>query len=134
RAVLRRVAFIKAGGAAGVPLERMREALASLPAHRAPSARDWERLSERWRADLDERIESLQALRDRLSTCIGCGCLSLEACGLLNPEDEAGDDGAGARYLRAASPRSTTAMSRPDSPPRGSRSHASTIRSKSTSS
>ena len=100
RAVLRRVAFIQAGRAAGIPLEQIRAALGTLPANRTPTRRDWERLSRRWRADLDRRIATLQALRNRLTTCIGCGCLSIEACELLNPDDEAGKIGPGAHYLK----------------------------------
>ena len=99
RAVLRRIAFIQAGRAAGIPLAEVNAALARLPASRTPSRRDWERLSNRWRADLDERIATLQALRDRLTTCIGCGCLSIDRCELLNPDDEAAAEGAGAHYL-----------------------------------
>ncbi len=99
RAVLRRLAFIQAGRAAGVPLERIRTALSALPSNRTPTRRDWERLSKRWREDLETRIATLQALRDRLNTCIGCGCLSIDKCDLLNPEDEAATEGAGAQYL-----------------------------------
>jgi MerR family redox-sensitive transcriptional activator SoxR len=99
RAVLRRIALIKAGRAAGIPLERIRAALATLPAERTPTRRDWERLSRGWRDDLDARIATLEALRLRLTTCIGCGCLSIDACELLNPEDEAAELGAGAHYL-----------------------------------
>lgn len=99
RAILRRVAVVQAGRAAGIPLERIRAALATLPGHRAPTRRDWERLSRGWRDDLDRQIAVLQALRDRLATCIGCGCLSIDACELLNPDDEAGKTGAGAHYL-----------------------------------
>jgi MerR family redox-sensitive transcriptional activator SoxR len=101
RAVLRRIAFIQAGRAAGIPLAEVNAALARLPANRTPSRRDWERLSNRWRADLDERIATLEALRDRLTTCIGCGCLSIDRCELLNPDDEAAARGAGASYLTA---------------------------------
>jgi MerR family redox-sensitive transcriptional activator SoxR len=99
RAVLRRIAFIQAGRTAGIPLERIRAALSTLPERRTPSRRDWERLSKRWREDLETRIATLQALHDRLNTCIGCGCLSIDKCELLNPEDEAAAEGAGARYL-----------------------------------
>jgi MerR family redox-sensitive transcriptional activator SoxR len=99
RAVLRRIAFIQAGRAAGIPLERIGAALAQLPATRLPTRRDWERLSKSWRDDLEARIATLQALRDRLTTCIGCGCLSIDKCELLNPDDEAAEKGAGARYL-----------------------------------
>ena len=105
RAVLRRIAFVQAGRAAGVALAEIRDALAGLPTRRTPSREDWERLSNRWRDDLDSRIETLRSLRDRLTTCIGCGCLSIDRCELLNPEDEAAEHGAGAHYLREESPR-----------------------------
>ena len=105
RAVLRRIAFIQAGRAAGISLEQIGAALETLPRNRTPGHRDWERLSNRWRADLDARIETLQALRERLSTCIGCGCLSIDKCELLNPDDEAEAKGAGAHYLTANGPR-----------------------------
>jgi len=99
RAMLRRIAFVQAGKAAGIPLRRIRDALATLPENRIPTRRDWERLSKRWQEDLDRRIATLEALRGRLSTCIGCGCLSIDKCELLNPEDEAAGLGAGAHYL-----------------------------------
>jgi MerR family redox-sensitive transcriptional activator SoxR len=105
RAVLRRIAFIQAGRAAGVRLAEIRESLAGLPKSRTPSRKDWERLSNKWRDDLDTRIGTLQALRDRLTTCIGCGCLSIDQCDLLNPDDEAATRGAGAHFLRTDSPR-----------------------------
>jgi MerR family transcriptional regulator, redox-sensitive transcriptional activator SoxR len=105
RPVLRRVALIQAGRAAGIPLERIRSALETLPSDRTPSRRDWERLSRAWGDDLDHQIETLQAIRDRLATCIGCGCLSIDACELLNPEDEAGEIGPGARYFKRDSKR-----------------------------
>jgi MerR family transcriptional regulator, redox-sensitive transcriptional activator SoxR len=99
RAVLRRVALVQAGRAAGIRLDRIRAALDTLPAHRTATRRDWERLSRGWRDDLDRQIATLQALRGRLTTCIGCGCLSIDACALLNPHDEAGEIGPGAHYL-----------------------------------
>ena len=99
RAVLRRVALIQAGRAAGIRLERIRAALDTLPARRTPNRRDWERLSRGWRKDLDRQIATLQALRSRLTTCIGCGCLSIDRCSLLNPDDEAARRGPGAHYL-----------------------------------
>ena len=102
---LRRVALVQAGKAAGIPLERIRAALDTLPAAKTPTKRDWERLSRSWRRELDERIATLQAVRDRLTTCIGCGCLSLDRCDLLNPDDEAAAFGAGAHYLRRDSRR-----------------------------
>jgi MerR family redox-sensitive transcriptional activator SoxR len=109
RATLRRVALIQAGRAAGIPLERIGQALATLPAGRTPGKRDWERLSSSWRAELDAQIATLEALRDRLTTCIGCGCLSIDACGLLNPGDEAAAAGPGAHYLRRRSRREPAA-------------------------
>ena len=102
---LRRVALVQAGKAAGIPLERIRAALDELPDGKSPTKRDWERLSRSWRQEIDERLATLQAIRGRLTTCIGCGCLSLRTCALLNPEDEAGSRGAGAHYLRRVSPR-----------------------------
>jgi MerR family redox-sensitive transcriptional activator SoxR len=101
RVTLRRVALVQAGKAAGIPLERLREALDTLPADRTPTKRDWERLSRRWRRELDLRIATLEAIRGRLDGCIGCGCLSLRRCALLNPDDEAGAHGPGAHYLLA---------------------------------
>jgi MerR family transcriptional regulator, redox-sensitive transcriptional activator SoxR len=101
RSTLRRIALIQAGKAAGIPLEDIRNALAALPGERTPTKRDWERLSRRWRADLDGRIATLNALRDRLTGCIGCGCLSLKTCALLNPEDEAAALGSGPQYLES---------------------------------
>jgi MerR family redox-sensitive transcriptional activator SoxR len=105
RAVLRRLAFIQAGRAAGISLAAIRGSLDSLPTRRSPDREDWERLSNSWRADLDVRIATLEALRDRLTTCIGCGCLSIDRCDLLNPDDEAAAEGAGAHYLTAEGPR-----------------------------
>ena len=105
RATLRRIALIQAGRAAGIPLERIRVALETLPAGRTPTRRDWERLSRLWRDDLDARIAALQAIRDRLTTCIGCGCLSIDVCSLLNPGDEAASGGPGAHYLERDSAR-----------------------------
>jgi MerR family redox-sensitive transcriptional activator SoxR len=99
RSMLRRVAVLQAGRAAGIPLARIGEALAGLPEDRTPTRRDWERLSRAWRADIDQRIATLEALRNRLDGCIGCGCLSLDRCALLNPDDEAAARGAGAHYL-----------------------------------
>jgi MerR family transcriptional regulator, redox-sensitive transcriptional activator SoxR len=99
---LRRVAVIQAGKAAGIPLEDIRAALDTLPDDKAPTKRDWERLSRRWNAEIAERIRTLEALQTRLTTCIGCGCLSLKTCGLLNPGDDAAKLGAGARYFRSA--------------------------------
>lgn len=105
RAMLRRLALIQAGRAAGIPLAQIRGALQTLPSHRTPTRRDWERLSRDWRADIDCRIATLQTLRNRLTTCIGCGCLSIDRCTLLNPDDEAAALGSGAHYLQRDSHR-----------------------------
>jgi len=96
---LRRVALVQAGKAAGIPLQRVRAALGTLPSGKQPTKRDWERLSRSWRTELDGRIETLEAIRGRLTTCIGCGCLSLKTCGLLNPDAEAAADGPGDHYF-----------------------------------
>jgi MerR family redox-sensitive transcriptional activator SoxR len=105
RSVLRRLAFVQAGRAAGISLEQIGAALSTLPRGRTPGRRDWERLSNRWRDDLEDRIAVLSALRKRLTTCIGCGCLSIDRCELLNPDDEAAAQGPGAHYLTAEGPR-----------------------------
>lgn len=102
REVLRRIAVIKVAQRAGIPLVRIKQALSELPAHRAPSKRDWERLSAAWRNDLEERIQRLTRLRDQLGRCIGCGCLSTEFCPLRNPEDALGAEGPGPRLLDPA--------------------------------
>jgi MerR family redox-sensitive transcriptional activator SoxR len=99
REMLRRVAFIRASQRVGIPLARIRAALATLPAGRTPTPRDWARLSAAWREDLDDRISRLQHLRDRLTGCIGCGCLSLTTCRLANPDDILGNEGPGPRKL-----------------------------------
>lgn len=100
RDALRRVAFVRAAQRVGIPLAVIRDALAELPDERTPNRADWARLSEVWRSELDERISQLVELRDRLTDCIGCGCLSLERCALSNPYDSLGEQGPGARRLR----------------------------------
>jgi MerR family redox-sensitive transcriptional activator SoxR len=100
---LRRVALVQAGKSAGIPLERIKAALDTLPADRAPTKRDWERLSRHWREELDLRIKTLESIRGRLTGCIGCGCLSLKRCALLNPDDEAAQRGPGAHFLLSGS-------------------------------
>ena len=99
RETLRRVAVIKVAQRLGIPLASIHEALKSLPEGRTPTAADWNRLSARWRAELDDRIEKLQQLRNQLSTCIGCGCLSLQDCPLRNPLDSLSQQGPGPRLL-----------------------------------
>lgn len=99
RAVLRTLAVIRVAQRVGLPLEAIARALAELPAERAPTAADWRRLSTAWRAELDARIAQLQGLRDQLTDCIGCGCLSLRRCRLRNPDDALAARGAGAHRL-----------------------------------
>lgn len=98
RSVLRRLAFIRAAQSVGLSLDEISAALATLPAG-TPTRADWAHLSQSWRARLDEQIAGLTALRDGLTSCIGCGCLSLTRCALSNPGDAAAGDGPGARYL-----------------------------------
>lgn len=95
RDTLRRVAFIRMSQRLGIPLARIREALATLPTDRVPTSKDWARLSAGWREDLDQRIVHLQRLRDNLAGCIGCGCLSLKVCALANPGDMLAEEGPG---------------------------------------
>ncbi|ADT98003.1 MULTISPECIES: redox-sensitive transcriptional activator SoxR [Mycolicibacterium] len=99
RETLRRVAFIRMSQRLGIPLARIREALATLPSDRVPTSKDWARLSAGWRDDLDQRILHLERLRDNLAGCIGCGCLSLKICALANPGDVLADEGPGAARL-----------------------------------
>jgi MerR family redox-sensitive transcriptional activator SoxR len=99
RDTLRRIAFIRVAQRVGVSLDEIAEALATLPASRTPTRRDWARLSRQWQERLDERIALLQGLRDGLTSCIGCGCLSLATCRLYNPDDRASAFGPGPRYL-----------------------------------
>jgi MerR family redox-sensitive transcriptional activator SoxR len=99
REALRRLAFIRAAQNVGLTLDEIGEALAELPGGRTPTKADWARVSASWRARLDRRIEALTALRDGLTACIGCGCLSLRRCALSNPQDVAANLGPGARYL-----------------------------------
>lgn len=99
RSELRRVAVIKVAQRAGISLAEIGDALATLPTKRTVTARDWARLSKRWKGELDERIRRLSALRDQLGNCIGCGCLSLKSCPLRNPMDVMGEDGPGPRFI-----------------------------------
>jgi len=98
--VLRRIAVIKSAQRLGISLEAISAAMSKLPRDKAPSTSDWKKMSTRWRAELQKRITRLERLRDELDGCIGCGCLSLKACQLGNPEDEAGDTGSGAVFLK----------------------------------
>ncbi|MFF3785085.1 redox-sensitive transcriptional activator SoxR [Streptomyces sp. NPDC001933] len=99
RDALRRVAFIRAAQRVGIPLATIRDALAELPEERTPNREDWARLSASWRSELDDRIARLGRLRDHLTDCIGCGCLSLENCVLSNPDDVSGQRISGSRLM-----------------------------------
>jgi MerR family redox-sensitive transcriptional activator SoxR len=99
RSELRRVAFIKIAQQVGVSLDEIRSALAELPQNRTPTKADWARLSAHWRRKLDERITLMERLRDQLTGCIGCGCLSLQRCKLNNPSDRLAARGAGAQMI-----------------------------------
>ena len=97
--IVRRVSFIKVAQELGLSLDEIADALASLPDSRTPTAKDWERLAMSWRPRIDSQIAMLERLRDRLARCIGCGCLSLGYCKILNPDDKAGLRGFGPRYI-----------------------------------
>jgi MerR family redox-sensitive transcriptional activator SoxR len=99
RATLRRVALIRAGQEIGISLAELGEALSTLPHDKTPSKSDWQKLSRSWRRRLDAQIEEMVALRDELTDCIGCGCLSLKSCAIFNPGDAASTLGTGPRYL-----------------------------------
>ncbi len=96
---LRRVSFIKVAQRVGLSLEEIGEALAGLPDSRTPTHRDWAELARGWRPLIDERIALLEAMRDKLDGCIGCGCLSLDSCEIYNLDDEAAVLGSGPRWL-----------------------------------
>ncbi|MDK0518610.1 redox-sensitive transcriptional activator SoxR [Streptomyces sp. ML-6] len=119
RDALRRVAFVRAAQRVGIPLATIREALAELPEERTPNREDWARLSEAWRSELDERIKQLARLRDHLTDCIGCGCLSLENCVLSNPNDISGQRMSGSRLMpeRPSVERPSVERSSADCPP-----------------
>lgn len=95
RDVLRRVAVIKVAQSLGISLDAIKNAFAALPEERTPTAKDWALMSAAWQKDLDQRIANLVQLRDHLSDCIGCGCLSLECCKLINPQDRLSEQGSG---------------------------------------
>lgn len=99
RQILRLVAIIKVAQRLGIPLATIHEAFAALPEGRPATTEDWNKLSVKWRTELDERITKLTRLRDQLTGCIGCGCLSLGACPLVNPGDKLAEQGPGPRLL-----------------------------------
>lgn len=97
--VLRRISVIKAAQKMGISLEDVKKSLASLPENRTPTKEDWQRLSSQWHTMLNERINSLIVLKDSISGCIGCGCLSLSSCPIYNPEDKLAEKSYGAVIL-----------------------------------
>jgi MerR family transcriptional regulator, redox-sensitive transcriptional activator SoxR len=99
RDALRRVALIRVAQRVGIPLAEVRAALAELPDNRTPNRADWERLSQKWHDELEERIRNLEQLRDDFTNCIGCGCLSLDNCRMTNPYDTLAEHGPGPRRL-----------------------------------
>jgi MerR family redox-sensitive transcriptional activator SoxR len=100
RDVLRRVSLIQFAQELGISLAEVGSSLSGLPAGRPPSRKDWERLSRTWAVDLDRRIASLQALRQKLAGCIGCGCLSIDRCAIFNADDHLAAQGTGPVLLR----------------------------------
>lgn len=104
RSVIRRVSFILIAQGLGYTLRDIRKVLDSLPDGRTPTKADWDRLSRQFNKDLDSRIQQLQTLKEKLSGCIGCGCLSLSVCRLYNPDDAIHQCGAGARFLKGDQP------------------------------
>jgi len=100
RDVLRRIGFIRVSQRVGIPLAQIRRALEALPNSRTPTEEDWARLAKAWRVDLDARIDQLMRLRDNLTDCIGCGCLTIGACRLYNPFDKLASEGPGPRRLQ----------------------------------
>lgn len=104
REVLRRIAVIRIAQRAGIPLARIKAALAALPHGRTPNAADWRALSADWREDLEDRIRQLTRLRDQLEGCIGCGCLSTKQCPLRNPGDVLSEEGPGAHFADGSAP------------------------------
>jgi MerR family redox-sensitive transcriptional activator SoxR len=115
RSALRRVAFVRVAQRVGVTLDEIAAALQTLPDDRTPTKADWARLSRAWHAQLDERIDMLMRLRDRLSGCIGCGCLSMRSCTLFNPGDELAAHGSGPRRVLEPDPVRPAARRRPAS-------------------
>ncbi|AVO54677.1 redox-sensitive transcriptional activator SoxR [Ectopseudomonas mendocina] len=99
RQILRRVALIKVAQRLGIPLADIGAILATLPHDHTPTAADWQRFSQHWKQELDARLERLSKLRDQLTGCIGCGCLSMDDCPLRNPGDRLGNQGSGPRLL-----------------------------------
>lgn len=99
RYMIRRVALISVAKRLGIPLEDVQDAFVGLPLDQPPTQEDWQQVSRRWQVTLEQRRRGIEELERELTGCIGCGCLSMQACTLLNPGDQLGDDGAGARRI-----------------------------------
>jgi MerR family redox-sensitive transcriptional activator SoxR len=99
RHMLRRVAFIRAAQRVGLSLDEIQAALSSLPNARTPTKADWQRVSHTWTARIDRQISDLHRLKEKLTGCVGCGCLSLRSCFLSNPDDVEGDVAQGPAWL-----------------------------------
>lgn len=104
RHVIRRVSVIQVAKRMGIPLAEVAEVFADLPQDRMPSKTDWRRIGERWRGRLEARRKEIERMEEELTECIGCGCVSLRSCRVLNPDDELGTDGAGPRLLPTIDP------------------------------
>ena len=100
RHMLRRVSLVSVARRLGIPLSDVQTALSEVPLDRTPTQSDWQRASRVWKSTLEERRRAIERLERELTGCIGCGCLSLRSCALLNPDDALGADGPGARRLR----------------------------------
>lgn len=98
RAMARRIAFIIFAQRVGLSLEEIGQELAKLPGDRVPREADWDRLTTLWSERIEERIQELQRLKTGLTRCIGCGCLSLQECAVMNPNDQLAEQGPGPRY------------------------------------
>ncbi|HEX7046124.1 MAG TPA: redox-sensitive transcriptional activator SoxR [Gammaproteobacteria bacterium] len=98
RHVIRRVTFVVFAQRVGLTLEDIGAELAKLPENRAPRRDDWAKLSSNWRKRIDARIAELERLKEGLTECIGCGCLSMQRCRLVNPDDRAARSGPGPRF------------------------------------
>ena len=97
--MLRRIALIQVAQSVGFTLEEITQELISLPMNKTPTKRDWERVAKKWQRDLDNKMKRIQSLQDNLSGCIGCGCLSMKKCHLLNPDDILHEQGDGAQRI-----------------------------------
>lgn len=97
--MLRRIALIQVAQSVGFTLEEITEELSELPMNKAATQSDWERVARKWQQDLDKKLQQIQSLKENLTGCIGCGCLSMTQCHLLNPDDVLKNDGQGAQRI-----------------------------------